>query len=131
MKKIIILSLLLIFHSQNAYSEIIIFKCSNLLGEHHHTFKIDMKNKIIDDKYEFEKGSTDKIVYTANYSLMDDYTYMGQLHELRLMEEVSYMHVRDPLQKAEIAAARASIYILFKSEQVANEVMSYELKCTR
>ena len=131
MKKIISVLLLLVLHSQNAFSEIIIFNCSDIFGNPHHTFKIDMKKKIIDDAFEFEKGSTNKIIYTANYSLMDDNTYMGQLHELRLMEEISYMHMRDPLQKSEIIAAKADIDILFKAEEIANEVMTYELKCKR
>ena len=131
MKKIISVLLLLVLNSQNAFSEIIIFNCSDIFGNPHHTFKIDMKKKIIDDAFEFEKGSTNKIVYTANYSLMDDNTYMGQLHELRLMEEISYMHMRDPLQKSEIIAAKADINILFKAEEIANEVMTYELKCKR
>jgi hypothetical protein len=131
MKKIISIFLLLVLHSQNAFSEIIILNCSDIFGNPHHTFKIDMQKKIIDDQFEFEKGSTDKIVYTANYSLMDDNTYMGQLHELRLMEEISYMHMRDPLKKSEIIAAKADINILFKAEEVANDVVTYELKCKR
>ena len=41
------------------------------------------------------------------------------------------MHMRDPLHKSEIIAAKADIDILFKAEEIANEVMTYELKCKR
>ena len=47
MKKIISIFLLLVLHSQNAFSEIIIFNCSDIFGNPHHTFKIDMQKKII------------------------------------------------------------------------------------
>ena len=46
MKKIISVLLLLLLHSQNAFSEIIFFNCSDIFGNPHHTFKIDMQKRL-------------------------------------------------------------------------------------
>ena len=93
MKKIITLSLLLILYSQNAFSKIIIFNCSDILGDFYHTFRIDMNKKIVDGDLEFDKGSTENVVYAASYEEIEDSTYIGRLHELRLEEKISYLHL--------------------------------------
>jgi hypothetical protein len=126
MKKIITLSLLLILYSQNAFSKIIIFNCSDILGDFYHTFRIDMNKKIVDGDLEFDKGSTENVVYAASYEEIEDSTYIGRLHELRLEEKISYLYLRDSIKKREIILSRNNIHQLFKTD----DTVSYELKCS-
>ena len=127
MKKIISVLLLLVLHCQNAFSEIIIFNCSDILGNFYHTFRVDMNKKVVDGDIEFNKGSTDSVVYTSSYEETDRSTYIGRLHELRLDEKISYLYFRDPIKKSEIIISRNDIRKLFKT----NDTITYELECKR
>lgn len=73
MKKIF--SIILLFSllpASNLYSEIILLECNSQGIDVGRAFKIDTTNKIVDDKFPFQKSPNDKIVRTVSYTQKDN-----------------------------------------------------------
>ena len=125
MKKILGIIFMGFLWCSEGFSEIINFDCKDLIGRPHKIFKIDTEKKIVDDEYEFEKGSTDKIIIIAHYFDKGNSIYQGRLYKLDLSKKIGYLSFRESIQKVDIIKTRADINKLFSTD----DSVTYELDC--